>query len=104
MNCPICRAEMLSGLERTGDSWFSGTYCCLRHGVLRVMGRIFPDGRTEPVAWLPRCLEHGFEPVIQVDQEYRCTECDTRIYLIGGSIRRARPITLINGRPALHIV
>lgn len=105
MKCPICSCEMATGMEHTGPNWFSGSFCCLNHGVMRVTGRILKDGRRDPGVWMPRCLDHGFEPIVQVAPDHwRCTRCEGEIRLILGGFMRFMPVTLVGGKRALAVL
>jgi hypothetical protein len=105
MKCPICDLPMAMGAERKGRNWFVGTYCCMRHGVLRAAGRITESGGREIRSWSPRCFEHGFKPVIRTgENRFRCTACETEILLVHGEFRRLKPVQLITGRRAFAIL
>ena len=102
MDCPICGSNLTTERETTGVTWFTGAYCCYRHGLLRVSGRILDDGGRQSIHWAPACRRHGFTAMTQVtDNRFLCMACDEESRLIHGRIRRFRPIHLPTGRRAL---
>jgi hypothetical protein len=105
MKCPICQLDMSAKHESSGHSWFSGTYRCTRHGIMRVSGRVFDDGERRVTHWLPSCQEHGFVAVTQTNHDrYLCLACSEEIRVVKGNLVHIRPVQLIGGRRALALM
>lgn len=102
MKCPICGSHLSTERETAGSSWFTGAYCCFRHGLLRVSGRILDDGERQAIHWVPACRSHNFSAMTQItDTRWLCMACDEEIRLIHGKLRCFRPVDLHGGRRAL---
>lgn len=105
MRCPMCQLEMAVKHESSGQSWFAGTYRCVRHGLMRVSGRVLDDGARWVTHWLPSCQEHGFVAVTRTNHDrFRCLACGEEIRVVKGNLVHLRPVHLISGRRAMAIL
>ena len=81
--CPICEAFMAVGIEtvKQGDSgWFSGTYVCHQHGLMRISGTVDKSGNRSTLIYIPECSTHGLAPVVPVEPGVcRCLACDQNV-------------------------
>jgi len=105
MKCPICDWHMADGKEIKGMGWFTGTWACGQHGLLRVSGMVDGLGCRKTLEWIPACRLHGFVPVLRVGRNrYRCTECGLEMVMVHDRVVEMRPAVTHDGRKVMAVL